>query len=307
MVLEIQARSHASLPRCNVCVLRMDHHCPWVYNCIGFKNHKYFVLLLVYTTVGLCLVSVNMFDSVWWATRTDVQIWTMISLTTGEFLATVLLVISTAFLAFHIWLMLMSMTTVEFCEKKLKKTGYNSSMYSEGVYKNICNVLGSNPLFWLVPVCLPAGDGITPPGTAAGPTDSNTNTTKTPQVRLVNISEHHREASAPSATEPVASSSPSASAAESSAEVPRPSDAEADAEKRTQLLRRRGQRASAMQERGADESPGASAFEGQPAETSEAGVPNFRGQPAETSDIGVHRGPSSAVEARVDGPSADAG
>jgi palmitoyltransferase len=29
----------------------MDHHCPWVGNCVGKYNHKFFILFLLYATV----------------------------------------------------------------------------------------------------------------------------------------------------------------------------------------------------------------------------------------------------------------
>jgi palmitoyltransferase len=36
--------------RCARCVFRMDHHCVWIGNCVGYGNQKHFILLLSYLT-----------------------------------------------------------------------------------------------------------------------------------------------------------------------------------------------------------------------------------------------------------------
>mmetsp|Transcript_39556 Transcript_39556/g.72035 ORF Transcript_39556/g.72035 Transcript_39556/m.72035 type:complete len:353 (+) Transcript_39556:160-1218(+) len=150
---------------CRICILKMDHHCPWIYNCVGFFNYKYFFLLLVYTGLACHLIVFSMVESVLRAVDEDAPLSEMFLLLFGETLAGFLAILVTLFLGFHTGLACRAMTTIEFCEKRgkmptSKKGHFEASIYDLGLLGNFKAILGPNILLWAFPCSPPLGDGM---------------------------------------------------------------------------------------------------------------------------------------------------
>jgi len=151
---------------CRTCILKMDHHCPWIYNCVGFYNYKFFILLLFYSAIDCHLIVWSMTESLQrCVNEVETPFGDMFLIFFGEFLALVLAILVTTFLGMHLWLTSQGLTTIEFCEKVLPKDGRSklqnvASMYDIGFFANFRAALGQNVALWLLPIGGPEGDGL---------------------------------------------------------------------------------------------------------------------------------------------------
>ncbi|XP_058126004.1 palmitoyltransferase ZDHHC15 [Anopheles ziemanni] len=154
---------------CGVCVLKLDHHCPWVNNCINFTNYKYFILFLGYALLYclyVALTTVAYMELIW-----TVSLKQLDHSNDGRFHILFLFFVSVMFaislvslFGYHCYLVLLNRTTLEsFRTPIFRYGGPDKNGFSLGKMSNFQEVFGDDRRFWFVPVYTSMGDGVVYP------------------------------------------------------------------------------------------------------------------------------------------------
>ncbi|CAD5215966.1 unnamed protein product [Bursaphelenchus okinawaensis] len=166
---------HCSI--CSRCVLRYDHHCPWVNNCVHNNNYKFFLLFLFYGVV-LCLyvlcTSLSTFISFWKGKPVPQDMISNFGSLFLPFLAFLFGLSMSCLLFYHIYLVCRNKTTVEQWNPPHFDYGPDPGAYNLGSYRNFKQIFGDKPLLWLLPVHSTVYDGLGFPHRAQTSTTTST-------------------------------------------------------------------------------------------------------------------------------------
>ena len=148
---------------CGKCTLKMDHHCHWIANCVGYYNQKNFYQFLFYSTfgdlIGFFLLVIRFLDcklSIKENVPNDVKIkspltlvyylWEPINITIAIFCSLAMTIsIGTLFYK-QTWMLLLNQTTID---KKLFENWENSPYFEENKEKNFKSVMGNTFTDWI--------------------------------------------------------------------------------------------------------------------------------------------------------------
>ncbi|XP_033951266.1 palmitoyltransferase ZDHHC12-B isoform X1 [Pseudochaenichthys georgianus] len=126
---------------CQHCVRRYDHHCPWIENCVGERNHRWFVLYLAVQLLVL-LWGVR----IAWTGFSAAPSWQQWLRSDGVLLAvaTLLALLSLVVLLLlgsHLYLVSLNTTTWEFMARHrisyLKHCGADENPFDRGTFHNL--------------------------------------------------------------------------------------------------------------------------------------------------------------------------
>ncbi|XP_075716234.1 palmitoyltransferase ZDHHC2 isoform X4 [Rhinoderma darwinii] len=145
---------------CDKCILKMDHHCPWVNNCVGFSNYKFFLLFLAYSLLYcLFIVATDLqyFIKFWTNGLPDTQ--AKFHIMFLFFAAAMFSVSLSSLFGYHCWLVCKNRSTLEAFRSPVFRHGTDKNGFSLGFSKNLRQVFGDEKKYWLLPLFTSLGDG----------------------------------------------------------------------------------------------------------------------------------------------------
>lgn len=156
---------------CDRCILKMDHHCPWINNCVGHKNHKFFLLFLIYASTGIAYVLLLIVITFIEAMKDPKASEDFLAIFGLTILATIMLPVGLAImmlLSWQLWLVASNTTSIEneefeklrYTTKKEGKVYKHVNVYNLGSMANFKSVFGNQVLWWWLPTPC-QGDGLT--------------------------------------------------------------------------------------------------------------------------------------------------
>jgi len=161
---------------CKRCILKMDHHCPWVNNCVGWGNQKYFLLFLFYTVLLSAFITFSLIPTLM-KLHFNHKSWDEIKVLILEIMGVFFFLGLSGFGLLHFLYVKENITTIESFEKREKsrlrpiedpergsrQQPYVNPFDLQNGWKNLEQVFGNNYFLWLIPVNTTLGDGCTFP------------------------------------------------------------------------------------------------------------------------------------------------
>ena len=133
-------------PDCDLCILRHDHHCPWLSTCIGLNNHKHFIILVIINLIYFLYNTIVLMTLV--LSRINKERISELTKASNAFLY-ILLVFNGVLLLFHLALLINHgiyiCTGQTTSEKVRRKKGAKNPFNNGSIIKNIIE-------FWKYPM-----------------------------------------------------------------------------------------------------------------------------------------------------------
>ncbi|NP_001017129.1 palmitoyltransferase ZDHHC20 [Xenopus tropicalis] len=172
---------------CDVCVLKMDHHCPWVNNCVGFSNYKFFLLFLMYSLLYCLFIAATVlqyFIKFWTNELPDTR--AKFHVLFLFFVAAMFFISILSLFSYHCWLVGKNRSTIEAFRAPLFRNGPEKDGFSLGFSKNLREVFGDEKKYWLLPMFTSLGDGCSfPTRLVLGDPEQNAATVQTDSTKHV--------------------------------------------------------------------------------------------------------------------------